>query len=149
MLINSFICNITFFMKKLILLVFFIGLISCGSDDDENQFLPNVAVNVQINLNLPQYHDLLVGGGSAYANGGIKGIIIYNTGTSYVAFDRACPHLTLQACAQMTVESIFMVCPCDSARFQIIDGAPENGDIRQAARFYNVTKSGNTLFIRS
>ncbi len=136
-------------MKKFVLVAFFLSLISCGGDDANNQYLPNIAVNVQINLNLPQYSDLLVGGGSAYASGGIKGLIIYNTGTNYVAFDRACPHLTLQACSQMTIESIFMVCPCDGARFQIIDGAPENGNIRESARFYNVTKNGNTLYIRS
>ncbi len=136
-------------MKYLVSLLFLLYFSSCDSDTVDTSFLPNVPVNVQINLNLPEYQNLLIGGGFSYANGGIRGLIIYNSGLGYVAFDRACPHITLQTCSTMDVESIFMVCPCDNERFQINDGAPENGNILQAARYYNVTKSGNILTISS
>jgi nitrite reductase/ring-hydroxylating ferredoxin subunit len=136
-------------MKRFILLAFFMSLLSCSDNIDNNQFLPNVNVDVTIDLNLPQFINLQVAGGFAFASGGIRGLVIYNNGIGFVAFDRACPHLELQSCSVMTVESLFMVCPCDGERFQLIDGAPENGDIQQSARFYNVTRSGDILRIRS
>jgi len=136
-------------MRYLLYFFLIISLSTCDSDEIDTTYLPNVAVNVEINLNLPQYQDLLIGGGYAYANGGVEGLVIYNTGIGYVAFDRACPHIVLQDCSQMSVESIYLVCPCDGERFQINNGAPENGNIRNAARFYNVTENGNVLIIRS
>ncbi|MEE9350481.1 MAG: hypothetical protein V3U80_10575 [Flavobacteriaceae bacterium] len=136
-------------MKQFFILVLFLGLFSCDSDEVDTTYLPNVSVNEEVNLNLPQFQDLLIGGGFAYANGGIEGLIIYNTGIGYVAFDRACPHIPLQQCSTMSVDGIYMVCPCDDKRFQINNGAPEDGTIHQSARFYNVTQNGNILVIRS
>ncbi len=140
-------------MKNILLtIILFITFVSCLDDNvDSNRFLPNVSVNQTIDLNLPQYVNLHITGGYAYAEGGIRGLIIYNTGTGYVAFDRACPHIELQACSTMEVDDsgLFMVCPCDDERFQIINGAPENGNIRYSARAYTVTINGSILTIRS
>jgi len=137
-------------MKNFLFIVLFITLSSCGADEEENSFLPNQVVNVQINMNL--YPELQIIGNSLELDqniGGIKGLIIYNTGTGYVAFDRACPHIALQECAKMNIEGMYMVCGCDNKRFQIIDGAPEDGNIQHAARAYIATKTGNILYIRN
>ncbi len=140
-------------MKNILLTILVITFVSCLDDNvDSNRFLPNVSVNVRIDLNLPQYvNNLNFPGGYAYAEGGIRGLIIYNTGTGYVAFDRACPHIELQSCSTMEVDDsgLFMVCPCDGERFQIINGAPENGNIPYSARAYTVTINGSILTIRS
>ncbi|MCM2302175.1 MAG: hypothetical protein NDI80_06100, partial [Flavobacteriaceae bacterium] len=73
-------------MNKLIPLLFiFLWFLSCESDD-QNNLLPYVIVNETINLTNPEFINLQVPGGWAYANGGIKGIIIYNVnGSSYKA----------------------------------------------------------------
>jgi nitrite reductase/ring-hydroxylating ferredoxin subunit len=140
--------------KTLFLFAFllaFMAVLSCSDDgDDGNQFLPNVPVNQTIFLNNPEFIDLQVVGGWAYAQGGISGIVIYHSGiNSYLAFERSAPHLTPRACSRMNVEnSLVMVCPCDDAEFNLLNGAPLTEGIRYAARQYRVLITGpNTLQI--
>jgi nitrite reductase/ring-hydroxylating ferredoxin subunit len=127
--------------------------LSCSNrTPDNNPNLPNIPVNVTISLNSPSYINLQVPGGWAYSdNGGIRGLIIYNlNGNDFVAFDRACPHLSpTQNCSQMTVDSgIKMICPCDQAEFNILNGAPLTAGINVSAREYRATLIGsNTLSI--
>ncbi len=138
-------------MKKIAFILILIIVFSCDSDNNVNSFLPNHPVNIQINMDLPIYNDLLYSGGLVEVDeniGGIRGIVIYRTGNRFLAFDRACPHISLQTCAVMNVESIYMVCECDDKRFQLIDGAAEDADT-PPARAYIVTQNGNILNIRS
>lgn len=138
-------------MKNLFLLFVFITLFSCDSDDNNNTFLPNARVDFTVNLNLSEGNNLLVPGGHAvFSNRGIRGVVVYRRSADlFVAFDLACPHVNLQNCSTMTVGALFMSCPCDDERFQLTDGAPENGDVQHAARFYNVSLSGTILRITS
>jgi hypothetical protein len=120
------------------------------TNDDPNNILPNVPVNQTIFLNNPEFINLQVVGGWAYAQGGISGLIIYHASINgYIAFDRAAPHLTPQACSKMIVKnSIIMFCSCDDSEFQIIDGAPRTEGIIYPAKQYRVTLQGNqTLLI--
>ena len=137
------------FLAFLFLTLLFVSCSSSSPDNNEN--LPNVPVNVTLSLNSPQYQNLLVPGGWVYASGGIKGLIVYNfNGTEFAAFDRACPHLSVsEACSQMIVESsIKMVCPCDDAEFNILNGAPLTTGITVGARAYRaVLVSSSTLTI--
>ena len=138
-------------VKKFLLLTAVFLLISCSDDgNDSNQFLPNVPVNQTIFLNNPEFVDLQVVGGWAYSQGGISGIIIYHSGiNNYLAFERSAPHLTPQACSRMNVEnSLFMVCPCDDAQFNLLNGAPLTEGVNFPARQYRVLITGpNTLQI--
>lgn len=133
--------------KYLILFLSVLTLLSCSNGTpDNNDNLPNVPVNETISLNNPQYINLQFPGGWAYANGGIKGLIIYNfNGTEFAVFDRACPHLSpSQGCSQMIVESnIKMICPCDNSEFNILNGAPLTTGIMVGARAYRATLIGN------
>jgi len=128
-------------------------LFSCSKNaSDSNPNLPKIPVNEVISLNNPQYINLQVPGGWAYVdNSGIKGLIVYNiNGSDFRAFDRACPHLSpSQSCSKMVVKnSIKMVCPCDDAEFNILNGAPLTTGIIFAAREYHATLiSANTLSI--
>ena len=139
------------FAFLLTFLVLSLAPTSCSDDgDDGNQFLPTVPVNQTIFLNNPEFIDLQVVGGWAYSPGGISGIIIYHSGiNSYLAFERSAPHLTPKACSRMNVEnSLVMVCPCDGAEFNLLNGAPLTEGIRFAARQYRVLITGpNTLQI--
>ena len=133
-------------MNKLVFTILFLSLFSCNSNDiDDQSLLPNFPVNETIFLNNPEYINLQVVGGWAYAQGGISGIIIYHMSTnSYIAFERSAPHYTPQACSKMVVEnSMIMVCPCDDSEFNILNGAPLTDGVKYAARQYRVVMVGN------
>jgi nitrite reductase/ring-hydroxylating ferredoxin subunit len=137
-------------MKKYILIILLFGLFFCDNTDDNNQFLPNVPVNFTVNLNLSEGIDLQVPGGQAiFENKGISGIVVIRQNIDlFIAFDLACPHLEpFQDCSTMTVGTLFMVCPCDNERFQLTNGAAENGEITESARVYNVTRNGDIIRI--
>jgi nitrite reductase/ring-hydroxylating ferredoxin subunit len=132
-------------MQKLIIVILFISLYSCGTSDDGNTVLPNVPVNETVFLNTTV--SLQAVGGSAIISGGISGIIIYRFSTDqFLAWDRACPHLPPNQCAAMTFDGLLMLCSCDNSRFSILDGSPQN-DTPFAARQYRVIKNGETLII--
>lgn len=134
-----------------ILLLFFI-LISCNDDViDNNTFLPNVGVNFTINLNLSEGNRLINNGFETFENKGVRGVIVFNNGINYTAFDLACPHIPLQECSKMTFEQtdLSLNCPCDDEKFSKIDGSPLNPEITQAARSYIVTLNGNILTVKN
>ncbi|WP_457611232.1 hypothetical protein [Lutibacter sp.] len=126
-------------MRKLFLLLPFIIFFSCEKNVT-NDILPNVSVNVTINIDLPQYIDLQTPTGWAEIAGGIKGILIQNTGIGnppYKAYDRACPN---NDCATPMVfdGSLKMKCPCDNSEYSIIDGSPQTSGNIHFAREYRV-----------
>ncbi len=131
--------------KFSIFLLIFLMFSNCESND-QNNLLPNVPVNVTINLTNPEFINLQVPGGWAYAQGGIKGIIIYNVnGNTFKAYERSCPHLTPSDCTRMTVEQSFkMKCPCDQSEFNIINGTPITPKINYVALEYKVTLVNST-----
>lgn len=134
-------------MNKLISFLFiFLFFLGCESDD-QNNLLPYVLVNETINLSNPEFIDLQVPGGSAYAKGGIKGIVIYNlNGSSYKAYERSCPQIAPSPCSQMTIEkSLKMKCPCDQSEFNILNGTPLTPNINYVAREYKVTIISSSL----
>lgn len=139
-------------MKKIgVLILVLVFLISCKDDyTDGNSYLPNVPVNFSINLLLSEGNKLLVAGFDTFDKG-VNGVIVFNNGLTYSAFDLACPHITPQGCSKMTFSQsdLYMVCPCDGEEFSKIDGSPQNPEIRQAARSYIVTKIGDVLYIRN
>lgn len=137
-------------MTKFIYILLFLGLLSCSSNDiDDQSLLPNIPVNEIIFLNNPEYINLQVVGSWAYSSGGISGIIIYHLSPSnFVAFERSAPHLTPKTCSKMVVKNnMIMVCPCDNSEFNILNGAPLTDGVKYAALQYRVVIVGNTLQI--
>lgn len=138
-------------MKKILLLLLVLPFFSCSDNSNEfNTILPEVPVNKTIFLNNPEFIDLQVVGGWAYASGGISGIIIYHSGiNTYLAYERSAPHLSPQACSQMVVKnSLTMECACDDSVFNILNGAPMTDGVNYAAKQYRVLTTGpNTLQI--
>ncbi|MDH3381234.1 MAG: hypothetical protein OEL54_00910 [Flavobacteriaceae bacterium] len=137
-------------MNKLIPFLFIFFWFSSCESDDQNNLLPYVIVNETINLTNPEFINLQVPGGWAYANGGIKGIIIYNlNGSSYKAYERSCPQILPSPCSRMTVEQSFKLkCPCDQSEFNILNGTPITPNINYIVREYKVTViNTNTLKI--
>jgi nitrite reductase/ring-hydroxylating ferredoxin subunit len=138
-------------MKKIIAILLFVGFIlSCdsGSVNYRNPYLPNYPVDLYINLNLPQYINLVHPGNYVvdYSQG-ILGIVIYNTGTSYTAFDIACPNQELSSCSAMTIQGVNAVCPCDNAEYSLFTGIAPGKDYTMKP--YRVFVNGSSLNIRN
>ncbi len=126
-------------MRTLFLLFLFFSFSSCEKNETKD-ILPDIDVNVTINLNLPQYIDLQIPSGWAYTTGGIKGILVLNTGTGtppYKAFDRACPNNDCSS-AMIFDGSLKLKCPCDDSEYSIIDGSPQTTGNPHFAREYRV-----------
>jgi nitrite reductase/ring-hydroxylating ferredoxin subunit len=125
-------------MKYFYYLLFFSLLAAC-ENPTPNDLLPNTAVDITVNLNNPEFNNLLISGGWAYTAGGIKGILLYNRNGTYVAFERACPHLAPSSCNAMTFDGLLLKCTCDNSVFNIFNGGvSETAGIDYSAREYHV-----------
>jgi nitrite reductase/ring-hydroxylating ferredoxin subunit len=137
-------------MKKyLILLIAFPMLFGCSTNSttNNNPYLPNYAVNVDINMNLPQYSNLKFVSNAVYISGqGVRGIIVFNTsGTTFNAFDAACPNQALSSCSTMTIKGINAVCGCDNAEYSLFSG--QSAGKQYSLKQYRVEVNGNLLRI--
>ncbi len=136
-------------------LIFSGFLVSCSSDDGVTSCFPTSDVNVQYNMNLPLYNNLLNPNGyiEDNANGinGSRGLIIVNTGRGYKAYDRNAPHLCPGSNTTLTVEDdIKIVCPADGAEWILISGQPLNDATKgKTPRQYSVRENNNILFIEN
>lgn len=134
-------------MKKAVYILFAILLLGCTNNGGNNDCTPFISVNETVNLDLPQYINLQVPGGWAYAPGGFQGIIVYNiNGNQFKAFDRLCPGQNLSSCSQMTVDSgLRIVCPCDQSEFNILNGSPLTQGVTCFAKEYLVENLNGTI----
>lgn len=108
----------------LILVTALFLLLSCDKNDtnNSNPYLPNTSFSIQINTNLPTYSNLQFPSNAIkvnQANVGLRGIIVFNTGTGYRAFDGACPNQSLATCSTLTISGINATCPCDNAVYSL------------------------------
>ncbi|WP_313804918.1 hypothetical protein [Flavobacterium sp.] len=139
-------------MKKILFLLLFGLLLACNKDDsvanDNNPYLPNYPVNKTINMSLPSYSQLQFAGNSVYVSGsdaGIRGIIVFNTGSGYTAFDAACPNQELSSCSTMTNNGAIATCPCDDKDYNLFYGTAEG--MTYTMRRYNVEVNGSYITI--
>lgn len=131
--------------KRLAFLSYFsiIFLFSC--DKKGVNPVPEVPVNVFVNLNLPAYQNLNNPGGWAYVNGGSRGIIVYRNFNTFVALDR---HTTYQpdstcAIAEVDDENYFIINdPCSDSQYSIIDGTVTQGPAEWGLRPYFTSWDG-------
>ena len=136
-------------MKKYyFLLIAFPMLFGCSTNSNNynNPYLPNYTVNLQINMNLPQYSDLKFVSNAVYiADQGVRGIIVFNTsGTTYNAFDAACPNQALSSCSTMTIKGgIMALCACDNAQYSLFTG--QSAGKQYPLKQYRVEVNGNLL----
>ena len=113
-------------MKKAILLVIISHLfLGCSDNENSNKnpYIPNYNFSVDLNLNLPLYANLKSpGNGIYYANAGAKGLIVFNSGSGYNAFDAACPNQEISSCSTMTIKGINALCACDNKEYNLFTG---------------------------
>ncbi|RLD29047.1 MAG: hypothetical protein DRI75_04755 [Bacteroidetes bacterium] len=140
-------------MKKIFLITLTsLFLVSCSKNDVNNEnckFLLNIGVNTNINLNLPQYSQLLFISNSVYVpNFGNKGIIVTNSGTGFIAWDAADPNHSQQSCSIVNGTGLEGTCGCtDANTYSFITGQSLGVALPCTLKRYRVEQSGNTLFI--
>ena len=138
-------------MKKIFaLLMFSILIAGCdgGTINYRNPNLPaSYVVNLQLNLNLPQYSNLKFPSNNYvdYSQG-IRGIVVFNTGNSYVAFDLACPNIAYTTCSTpMTIMGIDAKCGCDNTTYSLFSGQSQGQ--QYPMKPYRVELSGDNLIV--
>ncbi len=130
-----------FFLFSIVLINLF--LTSCK--DKEQHPIPNVAVNVLINLNLPAYQNLNVAGGWAYVNGGSKGIVVYRNFDEFVALDRHSTYEASEDCSIVKVDPnnfFTLLDSCSDSQYNIVDGTVTKGPAKWGLRKYNTYWDG-------
>ena len=133
--------------KSFWIFILFSAFISCSDNGpvNTNPFIPNYTFTVDINMNLPSYSKLLYPSNAVYYAGkGVKGLIIFNTGSGYNAFDAACPNQTPSTCSPMTIDGIDAVCSCDNKTYSLFSG---QGSLQYPMKQYRVEVNGNVLRI--
>lgn len=136
-------------MKKtllfLLIIPFFIGC-DGGSFNNRNPYIPNYNFSIEVNTNLPLYNNLQFPSNAVkvfQANAPGNGIIIFNTGSSYVAFDGSCPNQAISSCSSLTINGIEAVCPCDDAAYSLFTG--QSPGLKYPLKQYRTEVSGSVI----
>jgi nitrite reductase/ring-hydroxylating ferredoxin subunit len=139
-------------MKKIIVLLIFLPLVlACdsGSINNRNPNIPNYTVYLQINMNLPGYSNLQFPSNHITDFGptsGARGIVVFNTGSGFVAFDLACPNQPYDSCnSPMTISGIEATCDCDDTVYNLFSG--QSPGQQYPMKQYRVDVNGSTLIV--
>ena len=125
------------------LLVTLSFILSCGKNNQNP--VPNIPLDVTIDISLPSYNALQGVSGYTYVNGGSRGIIVYRKSLNeFVAFDRHSPADAEGTCAEPLYPDVNnflqLIDSCNNARFSLYDGSPISNSqfgLRQYATQYN------------
>jgi hypothetical protein len=106
---------------------------------EQNYPIPDVPVNVSINLDLPSYNALNAPGGFAYVTGGSRGIVVYRNFDEFVALDRHSTYDSDKECAVVEVnpDNIFeLIDTCSGSKYSISTGVVIAGPAQYALKRY-------------
>jgi hypothetical protein len=138
--------------KKIFILLLFVIILACKSDDEQVNDNPNLfmpVVNLNLNLNLPEYNPLKFPGSSVIINSqGIKGVVIYNVNNDlYTAFDLSDPNHVPSQCSKMTIEGIIATCPCtnDTNSYDIVTGLHTENETFYPMQQYRTERIGDIV----
>ncbi|QIX63488.1 hypothetical protein FY528_10890 [Hymenobacter lutimineralis] len=119
------------------------------SGTDAEPQIPLAIVNESLLLTQQEYTALRFDGGMIYHPGGVRGLLIIRQSASvYLAFERNCPFQPYDACAQVEIDAsrLFLVDKCCNSQFDL-KGQVQAGPARRPLRQYGTALSGNTLTI--
>jgi hypothetical protein len=122
-------------------------LSTCNTKDD---YIQEVYVNINIDLNLPEFSDLQVSGNSIFIEGGVEGIIIYHgVGDDYKVYDRNCSYEPSLSCSQIdSVDAGIAYCGCCTSAFLLSnDASVLNSPALLPLKKYYWTLSGSQMHI--
>jgi len=113
-------------------------LLSCRRDNGQ---VPLVPVNMQININQPDFFNLSVVTGWVYVTGGSRGIIVYRKSqTEFIALERNSSYNPAQGCAvTVNADGIIISDPCSDSQWLITDGSVMQGPASAPLQIYNTS----------
>ncbi|BAO75872.1 hypothetical protein WPG_1642 [Winogradskyella sp. PG-2] len=115
----------------------------------------NVGVNLTVNLNLPQFNQLLFPGNAVRVEGqGNEGIILYRlTSATLLAWDGADPNRTPSGCSALTISSdnVSATSGCQDANTYFLATGTFSGDNPPPCTLkpYRVEAIGNNTYLVS
>jgi nitrite reductase/ring-hydroxylating ferredoxin subunit len=140
-------------MKKTFLIFSFLLLLSCSKDkfNNNNPNLPNYQFSMDVDTNLPLYTIVTNPGNGIRvypANGPSRGVIIFNTGTGYKAYDGSCPnHGSTSTCSELTLNGGgTTTCTCNTTTnevFNLFTGLAPN--VQYPLKEYRTETMGNII----
>jgi len=125
--------------------------ISCESDGvrTKNPFVPIYPFAYTVDMSLPMYNSLLYPSNAVLITlGGVgtNGVIVFNAGGSYRAYEANCPNQSVTTCSRLEINGIRAVCPCDELEYSLFTGVPA-GEGQYTLISYRIERNGNRLFI--
>jgi nitrite reductase/ring-hydroxylating ferredoxin subunit len=139
------------FIIILSIIISAISIFTIQSCDKEHNQIPNVFVDIEIDLTDPLYSDLQLPGNYVYITGGVNGIIVYrSTSNEFDAYERTCPHDP--DCGIVYVDrenytAVDTVC-CGSEFSLLIDGAVTQGPSKFPLKTYTCIYDINSNILR-
>lgn len=127
----------------------FLCCFSCKKEG-EQKYVPNVYVDIYMYASDPGFVALNAVGGWLYANGGVKGIIVYRkSNTEFMAYDRNCTYQSSNACSKADVDSSNLIIKdaCCGSEFLITDGTVLTSPATLPLKQYQTSFDGTTLHI--
>lgn len=132
--------------KIWLLLLLAIG--SCTTQEPQTN-IPDVPVDIEVDLTSIDNQALQQLGGFIYLDGGVRGIVlIHTTTTDYVALDRNCTYQPTDAKAIVSMHSsgFFLEDPSCGSTFDL-NGFPTGGPAEFPLKEYSISRAGDILFI--
>ncbi len=135
--------------KYILLLTIIISFLSCSkTQQDRNPYLKDVSFGREINLDLPQYSSLKFANNSVLIRDiGIKGVIVFNTGSQFMAWEASDPNHYPSSCSTMEPQQFTCSCPCEGNKYSLFDGQIINGEGHYTLKPYHISPNGNILYI--
>ena len=134
-------------LKKLLIVIVIISFTNCSKNEIPPNCLRQFQFAINRSLNNPDLNGIILRG-SAEIQGGYKGIIVINTGSKKLAFDRICPENNCDE--PLSFDGTFLICPCNGYKYSIeLNGAniDQTVDNLCSAIEYRVFENGNSITI--
>ena len=117
-------------------------LFSC---EETNYPIPDVPVNISINLGLPSYSTLNSPGVFVFIDGCSRGIVVYRNFDEFVALDRHSTYNSQEECAIVDINPINtfeLLDTCSGSTFSILSGVVVSGPAQFGLKRYNTYWDG-------
>lgn len=137
------------FLISLGIIIMLVLFPHCDKEKNNNP-IPNVHVNINLDINSTLYSDLNIVGGYVYITGGYRGIVVYRMSyDEFVAYDRACPYDHEDPEARVDVEDngLTVIDSTCMSRFLLLDGSVVEGPATRPLKRYRTQLSGDNLLI--
>lgn len=140
-------------VKKLgIITLLILSCLGCGKSGD---YVPNISVNLQLDLTDPRLNALHTPGGAVIIPGyGVSGIILYRrlnpTNGVYAAYDACSAYLPQNKCTVKLDNPSFTVTdPCSGSKWLLEDGTPNKAPAIKSLKEYSVNYTSFEIFVQN